>query len=135
MLPKFFVILNKRINSQGAIATLVVGFLLGLFRLVIDTPVALTPGFSYAEGSFLWIINNIFFQYYSVLILIVCALVIIAVSYATAPPSMSQIAGLTTATVTAEQKAEVKSSYTRGDVIASGIVLILIVLAYLYFNG
>lgn len=131
----FFGILNKRINSQGAIATLVVGFLLGLFRLVIDTPVALTPGFSYAEGSFLWIINNIFFQYYSVLILIVCALVIIAVSYATAPPSMSQIAGLTTATVTAEQKAEVKSSYTRGDVIASGIVLILIVLAYLYFNG
>lgn len=131
----FFGIMNKRINAQGALATLVVGFILGLFRLAIDTPVALNPGFSYPPGSWLWIINNIFFQYYSVLILLICIAVILGVSYATPPPAMAQISGLTTATVTAEQRAEVKASYTRGDVVASALVLVLILIAYLYFNG
>jgi SSS family solute:Na+ symporter len=38
---------------------------------------------TYTEGSFLWVVNNIFFQYYSLLITIVCILVFIIVSYAT----------------------------------------------------
>ncbi len=36
----------------------------------------------YAEGSFLWIVNNMYFQYYSLLIFIVCVVVMIVVSYA-----------------------------------------------------
>ena len=43
----------------------------------------------YAPGSFLWIVNHIYFQYYSVLIFLVSAAVMIAVSYATAPPAWS----------------------------------------------
>ena len=67
----------KRLNGAGCLAALIVGFLLGLFRLAIDTPVKLIEGFKYTEGSFLWIINNMFFQYYSILILIVCAVTMI----------------------------------------------------------
>jgi len=55
-------ILNKRLNAKGCLAALGSGFILGLFRLAIDTPVKLVPGFQYPQGSFLWIMNNIFFN-------------------------------------------------------------------------
>ena len=108
---------------------------MGLFRLIIDTPVALLDDFAYTEGSFLWIMNSIFFQYYSLLITIVCIGVMIGVSYATEEPDYQRISGLTFSTMTDEHKAENKASYTRGDVIASALVLVLIVIAYIYFSG
>ena len=111
------------------------GFSLGLFRLAVDTPVKLTSGFSYAEGSFLWIVNNIFFQYYSLLIFIVSALVMIVVSYLTKQPDYAKISGLTYGTVTAEQKRETRASWQARDIVASVIVLALIIGAYLYFTG
>ena len=69
----FFGVFMKRLNAKGCLAALIVGFLLGIFRLAVDTPVSLgLGGFEngYAEGSFLWIINNIYFQYFSVRIFI-----------------------------------------------------------------
>jgi SSS family solute:Na+ symporter len=59
----------------------------------------------------------------------------VGVSYATEPPSEAQIAGLTYGTVTEEQRRETRESWSRMDVIDSGVVLLLILLAYLYFNG
>src|SRR5213595_3428523 len=56
----------KRLNAKGCLAALIVGFLLGAFRLAVDTPVSLgMAGFAqgYPTGSFLWIVNNIYFQY------------------------------------------------------------------------
>ena len=131
----FFGVFMKRINAQGCLAALGIGFAMGLFRLAIDTPVALVEGFSYAPGSFFWIVNNIFFQYYSLLIFIVCSVAIVAVSYATAPPSYERIRGLTFATMTAEHRAENRASYTKSDVIWSGVVVLLILIAYTYFTG
>jgi len=124
----------KRLNAQGCLAALGVGFAMGLFRLAVDTPVALS-GHVYTEGSFLWIVNSIFFQYYSLLIFLVCAAVMIGVSYATAPPSYAQIQGLTYGTLSDKDRAENKASYTHSDVIWSTVVLILIVIAYVYFSG
>lgn len=131
----FFGIFNKRLNSKGALAAMVVGFAMGLFRLAIDTPVTLMEGYAYEEGSFFWIINNIFFQYYSLIIFLVSGLVMIGVSYATEPPSLAQVTNLTLGGVTADQKAAVKESYTTVDIIASALVLVLILAAYLYFTG
>ena len=131
----FFGIFNKRLNAQGCLAALTVGFLMGLFRLAVDTPVALMEGFSYTEGSFFWIINNIFFQYYSLLIFLVSAFMMIVVSYATAEPSYEQIRGLTFATLSNEEKAVDRASRSVGDIVMSGVVLVLIVMAYLYFTG
>lgn len=130
----FFGIFFKRMNASGALAALAVGFAMGLFRLAIDTPVALS-GYTYEEGSFFWIINNIFFQYYSLLIFIVSALTMVGVSYATAPPSYAAISGLTFGTLTAEDRAANKASYTTSDIVWSALVLVLILAAYLYFNG
>ncbi|MDX2303171.1 MAG: sodium:solute symporter [Microscillaceae bacterium] len=131
----FLGIYNKRLNAQGCLAALGVGFVMGLFRLAIDTPVALMEGFAYEQGSFFWIINNIFFQYYSLLIFLVCVAVMIGVSYATKEPDYQRISGLTFSTMTDAHKAENKASYTQADVIYSGVVLALILMAYIYFSG
>jgi SSS family solute:Na+ symporter len=134
----FLGVFMKRLNGAGALAALLVGFAMGMFRLAVDTPISLgMAGYEagYPEGSFLWIVNNIYFQYYSVLIFLVSAATMIGVSYATAVPSDEQIKGLTFATVTAEQKEETRRSWNQWDVINSGVVLTLILLAYIYFNG
>lgn len=134
----FLGVFMKRLNARGCLAALVVGFLLGLFRLAVDTPVALgLAGFEqgYAPGSFLWIVNNIYFQYFSMLILLVCVAVMIGVSYATETPDARRLEGLTFATVTAEQRAVTRASWGAAEVLASAVVLILILAAYLYFRG
>jgi len=131
----FFGVFMKRLNAKGCLAALSTGFLLGLFRLAIDTPVKLIGGFSYAEGSFFWIVNHIFFQYYSLIIFVVSIVVMIVVSYLSAPPSYEKISGLTYGTVTEEHRKESRSSWSRGDVIASAVVVVLIIAAYLYFTG
>ena len=134
----FFGVFNKRLNARGALAALVVGFLLGAFRLAVDTPVSLgLAGLAqgYTPGSFLWIVNNIYFQYYSLFIFVVSAVTMVVVSYLTPAPAEDRLVGLTYATVTAEQRLATRASWSRGDVIASVIVLVLILAAYLYFRG
>jgi len=134
----FFGVFSRRLNAKGCLAALVTGFVLGLFRLAVDTPVALGwAGFEagYGEGSLLWIINNIYFQYFSLFIFVVSAAVMIVVSRLTGEPEADRIRGLTYATTSAEERSESRASWNRRDVIASGIVVLLIVLAYLYFSG
>jgi SSS family solute:Na+ symporter len=131
-------VLMKRLNGKGCLAALVVGFLIGAFRLAVDTPVTLKmAGYEagYPSGSFLWIVNNMFFQYYSVIIFIVSCAVLIGVSYATEPPAERQIVGLTYAGVTPAQRRESRASWNHWDVINSSIVMLLIVAAYVYFSG
>jgi SSS family solute:Na+ symporter len=134
----FLGVFFKRLNAQGALTALVVGFLLGIFRLAVDTPVKLgMAGFEngYPEGSFFWIVNNMFFQYYSLLIFLVCVGAMVGVSYATRAPDYAAISGLTYGTITDEHRRDSRSSWDNRDLIASAAVLVAIVLAYLYFTG
>ncbi len=134
----FLGVFNKRLNSKGCLSALVVGFALGVFRLVVDTPVSLKlPGFEngYQEGSFLWIVNNTYFQYYSLFILLVCVVVMVVVSYASQAPSLEQIRGLTFGTLSDEDRATSRGSWNWVDVAASVGVMVAILLAYLYFSG
>lgn len=138
--PPIFVVFfagvfHKRLNTKGCLAALYTGFILGLIRLAIDTPVKLVKGFHYETGSFLWIINNIFFQYYSLLIFIISLAVMFIVSYMTAEPDYQRISGLTFGTVNEEHRKESRASWDKRDVILSGLVLVLILAAYLYFVG
>lgn len=130
----FLGVFNKRLNAKGCMAALITGFSLGIFRLAVDTPVKLL-NVTYTEGSFFWIINNIFFQYYSLVILLVCVVVMVSVSYMTQPPAYEKIDGLTYGTTSISDKKQSRSSWSKGDVISSVIVLILIIAAYLYFTG
>ena len=107
---------------------------MGLFRLIVDTPVKL-GGAAYAEGSFLWVVNNIFFQYYSLLITVVCILVFIIVSYATKQPDYAKISGLTFSTMSAEDRQATRSTWNAKDVILSLLLIALIIAIYAYFTG
>ncbi len=131
----FFGVFMKRLNKKGCLAALSTGFALGVFRLAVDTPVKLISNFSYNEGSFFWIINNIFFQYYSLFIFIICIIVMIVVSYLTEEPNYQQISGLTFGTRTLEDKKHSRQSWNWRDVLASVIVVVIILGAYLYFRG
>jgi SSS family solute:Na+ symporter len=130
-----FGVFMKRANAKGCLSALVVGFGLGLFRLAVDTPAQIDSSFAYEPGSFLWIVNNVYFQYYSLFIFAVSSAVMVAVSLATEEPDTDQIEGLTYGTVTEEQKAATRASWSSGDVWASVGVLLAILAAYLYFNG
>ena len=134
----FFGVFMKRLNAKGCLAALTTGFVLGAFRLAVDTPVSLRMAGlerGYPEGSWLWIVDNIYFQYYSLLIFLVSAAVMIGVSYWTEAPQEKQIEGLTYATVTEEHRRESRMSWNQWDVTSSGVVLGLILIAYLYFTG
>lgn len=131
----FLGVFSRRLNAKGCLWALIVGFGLGLFRLAVDTPVKLITDFSYAEGSFFWIVNNIYFQYYSLIIFLVCIAVMVVVSHLTEAPAYSRITGLTYGTLTDEDRRESRASWNKWDVVASVGVLLAILVAYLYFTG
>ncbi|NQT37182.1 MAG: Na+/glucose cotransporter, partial [Planctomycetes bacterium] len=89
----------------------------------------------YPVDSFLWVVNKMFFQYYSILILIVCAVAMVTVSFVTRKPDYGKITGLTYGTMTDKDRAESRASWNWADVTASAIVLGAILAAYLYFQG
>src|SRR5215204_4391155 len=115
----FFGVVMRRLTAAGCLAALLTGFALGMLRLFVDTPVTLgMPGYQngYTPGSWLWILNNIYFQYYGLLIFVVSVTVLIVVSYATPRPREDQLTGLTYATVTGEQRRESRRSWNHWDV-------------------
>ncbi len=134
----FFGVFFKRLNAAGALWAMIVGFALGIFRMLVDTPVTLGLGGlanGYPQGSFLWIINNIYFQYFSVLITSVSAIVMVVVSHITAEPDYVKIQNLTFETTTGQDRANTRASWSWKEVAGSGLVLVCILGAYLYFRG
>lgn len=131
----FLGVFNKRLNKQGCLAALGIGLALGLFRLAVDTPAILIEGFSYTEGSFFWVVNNIFFQYYSLFIFLVCILVMFVASYMTDPPEYRKIEGLTYGTLTDEDRRISRSSWNWAEVTLSILLVAIIGFIYLYFTG
>jgi SSS family solute:Na+ symporter len=134
----FLGVFFKRMNAKGALWAMIIGFALGIFRMLVDTPVAL--GLSglqngYPHGSFLWIVNNIYFQYFSVLITIISAIVMVVVSHMTEEPDYTRIQSLTFETVTADDRAKTRASWSWREVAGSSLVLGCILGAYLYFRG
>jgi len=130
----FLGVFYRRLNKEGCMAALIVGFLMGLFRLAVDTPLALVEGFEYTEGTFLWIVSNIFFQYYSLVIFITCVAVMIGVSYMTKPPNYEKIAGLTFGTLSDKDRRDNRSSWDWRDVASSIMLCVMIVMIYIYFS-
>jgi len=134
----FLGVFFKRMNANGALWSMLVGFVLGIFRMIVDTPVTLgLRGFQngYPHGSFLWIVNNIYFQYFSVLITLISAIVMVTVSYASSQPDYAAIKSLTFATTTREDKANTRASWSWIEVGGSALVVLCILGAYLYFRG
>ena len=128
----------KRLNASGCMAALVVGFGLGLWRLAVDTPVSLGwKGYEngYPEGSLNYVINNMYFQYFSLAIFVITTIIMFAVSYLTPAPDYQRISGLTYGEVSSEQRESTRNSWGAIDVLASALIVGAIVAAYVYFSG
>lgn len=125
----------KRLNAAGCLAALIAGFGLGLWRLAIDTPIALGWRGAYDPGTFNYIINNMYFQYFSLLIFVISSIVMVVVSMMTGAPDYEKISGLTYGAVSEEDLKQTRESWSGIDIAASVLVMVLIVAAYLYFQG
>lgn len=130
----FLGIFVRRVNSAGATTGLAAGFSLGLFKLAaqilsnIESTAARLPGWFVTFGQF-----N--FLYFCVVLFCFCVALVVGVSLLTAPPPLARLEGLTYSTLTPEQRAASRRSWTTGDLLRTVFVLVMILAIYLYFTG
>ncbi len=120
-------VFSKRINSKGAFTAMVVGFLIGVLRIVLELDRANLTGFA---NSF----ATINFLYFCIILFLVSIAILIIVSLFTEKPSEAQLNGLTFATTVSADKAKSRASWNATDVWLSSIVIVLIVGIFIYFS-
>jgi solute:Na+ symporter, SSS family len=84
-----------RLNGQGAISSLLVGFVLGAVRFVLEV----LDKTAHYQATAIRRLIDMNFLHYSIVMFVVCALVLIGVSMLFPAPERKKIAGLTFATV------------------------------------
>ncbi|MBW3552948.1 MAG: sodium:solute symporter [Gemmatimonadetes bacterium] len=117
----------KRLNAQGALASLLTGFVLGMGRLVAE----LNKG--YLDG---WLLGyaDINFLHFAALLFVICVAVLVAVSMVTPPPPAAQIAGLTFQTTEpAPAEEAITARAKRRDLVLTGLVVAVVAVIWLYF--
>jgi len=90
-----FGILWPRLNGQGAISSLLVGFVLGAVRFVYEV---LDKTRHYDSSAIRWLVD-MNFLHYAILMFVICTVVLVGVSMMYPAPERKKIAGLTFATV------------------------------------
>jgi SSS family solute:Na+ symporter len=88
-------ILWTRLNSLGAISSLLTGFFLGALRFVMEL---MYPGGEGLAPSISWLVS-MNFLHYSILMFVICCAVLVVVSLMSPAPDRRKLAGLTFATV------------------------------------
>ncbi len=90
-----FGILWPRINGEGAISSLLVGFVLGTVRFIMEV---LDKTAHYTSGA-VRLLVDVNFLHYAIFMFVVCTVVLIGVSLMFPAPNRQKLAGLTFATV------------------------------------
>lgn len=90
-----FGILWTRVNGQGAISSLLTGFVLGALRFIFEV---LDKSRHYESVVIRWLVD-MNFLHYAIFMFVVCTVVLIGVSLMYPPPDRKKLAGLTFATV------------------------------------
>jgi SSS family solute:Na+ symporter len=117
----------KRINSRGALTSLIGGFVIGMLRLVAEI-------FKDKLGGWLYTFADVNFLYFCVYLTLFCIGIMIVVSMLTRAPNYEKIQGLTYATTVAADKKASRLSWNKRDVILSVIVLVIIALVMVLFS-
>jgi SSS family solute:Na+ symporter len=132
-----------RMNGQGAISSLLTGFVMGTVRFVLEVT---DKNAHYSAGAVRWLLD-MNFLHYAIFMFVVCSAVMIAVSLATPAPERARLAGLTFATVDEKMDAtyvrdpsilEYKPApETRGErmlnIAFSGLLLATVIGLWIYF--
>ena len=123
-------IFHKRINSQGAFVTMVVGFIVGALRIVLElVKDSLDP------DSFWYLLGDMNFLSFASWFFLFCIILIVVVSYATPAPSDEKLKNLTYATISDEERKKNKNSYNWKDIAISVIIIAIVAYVMIWFNG
>jgi SSS family solute:Na+ symporter len=117
----------KRINSKGALAALIGGFVIGALRILLELKKSSLSGFLYDFA-------NLNFLYFCIVLFIVCVIVIVGVSLLTEKPSEEQLNGLTYSTTVAEDRAASRATWNATDVVLSLTVVVIVLAVFIYFS-
>jgi len=134
-----FGILWPRLNGQGAISSLLFGFVLGATRFVFEV---LDKTHHFASPLVRWTVD-MNFLHYAIFMFVLCSAVLIGVSLLYPAPAREKIAGLTFATV--NQKLETTDLHTlhlaretrrehRLNLAFTGLLLASVVGLWIYFR-
>src|SRR5205809_2313990 len=91
-------ILWPRLNAQGAITSLLTGFVLGAVRFIFELMDRAAGGHAF-DNAFLRGLVGMNFLHYAILMFVICCAVLVGVSLMTPAPERRKLAGLTFATV------------------------------------
>lgn len=120
-------VFSKRINAKGAYSAMVIGFIIGVLRIVLELNRENLSGFWLGFAS----LN---FLYFCIILFVVSIAIMVIVSLLTPKPSPEQLNGLTFATTVAEDKATSRASWNAKDVWLSVIVILIIISIFIYFS-
>ena len=122
---------SKRVTGTAALAGLVVGFVLGMAKLTIQT---LVRSGGWEGGGAIGAIADFNGYYFSGVLFLFSIVLVTVVSMVTPAPPEAQIRGLTYASTTPEQRAENRASWGMPEVLGTVVVLGLVLGVYLYFS-
>jgi SSS family solute:Na+ symporter len=123
-------IFYKRINANGAFATLVMGIVVAAVRIVLE----LVRG-SLDPNGFLFKLGDMNFLTFGAWFFLFCVLFIVAVSWLTPAPSEEKVANLTFGTISVEEKQKSRNSYNWKDITVSILVVLIVIYVMLWFDG
>jgi SSS family solute:Na+ symporter len=127
------------VNGQGAISSLLTGFVLGATRFVFEV---LDKTRHYDSGAIRWLVD-MNFLHYAIFMFLICTAVLIGVSYLYPAPALKKIAGLTFATVdekidtagvTVAHLARETPTERKMNIAFTGILLALVFGLWIYFR-
>jgi SSS family solute:Na+ symporter len=118
---------SKRINAKGAFSAMVIGFGIGIFRIILELNKSTLSGFWYDFA-------NLNFLYFCIILFLISIALMIIISLLSEAPSEAQLNGLTFATTVNEDKASSRASWNAKDVWLSIFVIVIIVAIFLYFS-
>lgn len=121
----------RRTNTRGALLGLLVGFGLGMGKLVVE---AVHGSHPFPGNSLFANIADFNFLYYSGVLLILSSAIVVLGSLSSPPPDPKRIAGLTYSALTPEDRREIRASWNKWDVAGTVVVLGLVLGIYLYFS-
>lgn len=114
-------VFNGRINSYGAMACLLTGFVIGMFMFVLQIKKDLLHGVILDFAS----IN---FLHFALLLFVICSIVLVTVSWMTPAPSMAKVES-----VTYHNFQEIKSGSSSLQVVLSVLLLLAIFSLWIIF--
>jgi SSS family solute:Na+ symporter len=123
----------KRMNSAGATWALVIGFVLGMIKLTMQSFFGAAEG-KISDPAFLAAIGDFNFLYATGVLMLISTVVMIVVSLATAPPREDQTRGLTYGSIHHLAEDEIKDSWNFGNKLLAILIILLVGGMYTYFS-